>query len=990
MRKNSTPAGELIESIRQRRLAVIVGSGVSRYSDPKDVRLSWRGLIAHGLEFCSLNLDRKQLEQHRATIDRFQASGGALTTRELIESAQAVEAMLGAPTRGDFRHWLGNAFSDTAPVTGELLKELKSVPARRMTLNYDTFLEQAFRARSIPWTDAAAVLDWLRVASPDVLHIHGVWNVPESVVFGESSYARVRRNSTIQQALKTILLSNAVLFVGCGQTFDDPNIGKFMSWAGRFLAKSQYHHFKLDVGPMNEVLEYDTNRSLYSLGYGSTYDELPRYLEYLLTAAKVVRPRRTDALSIKSYGSVRSFVGRSREIVRLRAALAGRTCVAIPVLGPPGVGKTRFVTQVLQSASVERRYITIVRAHCDGLRNIDDLLQRLARELGQLANPSRTALLDHLSKMPTLLLFDNAESFPQPVQVELCALIKDLLGRGNISVIITYRGKSLPAAALEWHEPIELGPLDAVESQTLFLQLAGEKFRKDRHLPELLGKSGGFPLVIRNLALAARKMRDIAELLAEYVSEPSPFIFDDPAGESGVGSAASSFRLALSNPALSDADIGLLSLVSQYPQGLSTTAVTATLGNPGTTSLRELRGAWLLEDILGTDKVTVLPPLRYYLKLERPAPDSLIQAFTAYFTTNCLNEAARVGRHGGAVAAARISAVLDETEVSIRQLSVRHDKKSIGAATTLANYMDFTGFGSVALLIEVADCFAGDPETAPLLERVGDVYLYRNALSQARGCFAKALDLFDKVGNRAGKAKCVKRLGDIEAALGDPTAAIRSLGAARRLYGEVQDENGQARCDRALAVVGCHRLELEAALHLVETARRMFGDDPLGEGNCNNTGGYIQLLQGAASDAEVSFRKAHRLLALLGDSFGMGTALLGIGECALTIGRLEEGLEECQRARSAFRAVGRQLEEAYSILVVGMALQSAQQRLNESDVRYAMDQAEHLEDAEATGLYLRLRSLVAKAHPEVDVLAAHREWEKIGRRDLIRRFGRNE
>lgn len=978
-----TPKDELVDSVRQRRLAVIFGAGVSRQANPKDERLSWRGLISHGIEFCSRNLSTQQIADHSATIERFQARGGALGTEELIQSARAIEAMLGAPKSGDFRRWLATAFADCAPMMNVLLPVLKALPGRRLTLNYDTLLEQAFGARAISWTDKSSLLEWLRVTSPDILHVHGIWSVPDSIVFGDSSYEKAVGDETLQQVLKSILLSHTVVFIGCGPTSEDPNADKFLAWAGQFLFESRYRHFKLDVGEANKVLGYDRSKNLYTIGYGSNYDELPLYVEYLLREGRVPRPGLSDALSISSYRGGRPFVGRARELARLRAVLSKKASLAVPVLGPPGVGKTLFVTRALDSAVVRQRFVTIARVHCDGLGSLQNILQRLASKLGHLAHATRIALLDTLSKMPSLLLFDNAESLAEPVQEQLCELIRDMLRQANASVIVTYRGRYFPSTALDWEQPIELGPLAQADRRRLFLTLAGSRFGNDRSLQEVLLVSGGLPIVLRNLAAAARKMRDLTELVTEYTHQSKSFVSDARVVENGVGSAANSFRLALANPGLSAADKQLLSLVSCYPQGLCTRSIAATLGEPGVKSLRELRGAWLIEDQCEKEKVTTLPPLRYFLRLEEPVSAALIHTFNRYFAENCIREGATVGRAGGAAAAARITAVLDETEMSIRELSAQRDGMAVRAATALAKYMDFTGFGSLDLLAEVADIFPSNPAVAPLLERVGDVYLFRNALGRARSSFLKALELFSRTGDRVGQAKCIRRLGDVAALLGEASESVRSLGKARALYGEVGDLNGQARCDHALSLLKCHRLELDEAMHLADQAHSMFGSDPLCVGSCNNTIGYIQLLAGRISDAEVSFRKGHHLLAPVGDMFGMGISSLGIGECALMLGRLEQGIEECQRARAAFRAVGRQLEEAYSILRIALAMPPADARLNQRDLKYAIDVTAQLEDVEANGLCLRLRSLLGETKPQADIMAA---WSSIGRHDLVMRF----
>lgn len=59
----------------------------------------------------------------------------------------------------------------------------------------------------------------------------------------------------------------------------------------------------------------------------------------------------------------------------------------------------------------------------------------------------------------------------------------------------------------------------------------------------------------------------------------------------------------------------------------------------------------------------------------------------------------------------------------------------------------------------------------------------------------------------------------------------------------------------------------------------------------------------------------------------------------------------------------------------------------DNEIKYALLQVDEIEDVEAKGLFFRLRSLLtATIRPEVDIIASQKEWEKIKRLDLIKRF----
>ena len=79
-----------------------------------------------------------------------------------------------------------------------------------------------------------------------VLHLHGFWRNPESLVFGAGSYERIRSDSHTQAILRAIRTLKTIVFVGCGYGgLSDPNLGRLLKSARVAFSQSQAEHFLL-------------------------------------------------------------------------------------------------------------------------------------------------------------------------------------------------------------------------------------------------------------------------------------------------------------------------------------------------------------------------------------------------------------------------------------------------------------------------------------------------------------------------------------------------------------------------------------------------------------------------------------------------------------------------------------------------------------------------------------------------------------------------
>jgi SIR2-like domain len=74
------------------------------------------------------------------------------------------------------------------------------------------------------------VTAWMRRESQDILHLHGSWNAPPTCILGIRDY-EVTLTDEVRDLIQRDLGSfNRLLFLGCGDTFADPNFSALIKW----------------------------------------------------------------------------------------------------------------------------------------------------------------------------------------------------------------------------------------------------------------------------------------------------------------------------------------------------------------------------------------------------------------------------------------------------------------------------------------------------------------------------------------------------------------------------------------------------------------------------------------------------------------------------------------------------------------------------------------------------------------------------------------
>lgn len=330
------------------RVVIIVGAGVTlgalRGTAHAEVA-SWRGLLLSGLRRCEATrlLAPEEVAGLTAVL-------GGERPDLWITVAEVVARALGGPGGGEFRLWLRETVGSFAPAVREYavlegLAGLARSGALLATVNYDDLLSVATGLPPVSWTDPWRVERVLTGEERGVLHLHGHWATPESVVLGVRSYDEVVRDGHARAVLSTLRMQRVLVFVGHGAGLADPNWGSFLRWTGEVHAGSETRHFRLcREGEIAAVqAEHPSEQRIFAVSYGACHGDLAPFLRQIApvpaaTAAAAVGPVTTQAGpdSVEAQADVdivlRVVVGERwyEQISELsiRRQLAGRTIVA--------------------------------------------------------------------------------------------------------------------------------------------------------------------------------------------------------------------------------------------------------------------------------------------------------------------------------------------------------------------------------------------------------------------------------------------------------------------------------------------------------------------------------------------------------------------------------------------------------------------------------------------------------------------------------------
>lgn len=231
---------DLCEQLARGNVVVIVGAGVAVAATAANEAASWSGLLRCGIRRL------RQRHHHDDAWERERLAqlqqGDAAT---LIALAEEITQGLGGLQGGDFGNWLRETVGALRVEDDALLKALVELRAPLWTTNYDSLLEQATGRPVYTWLQKPKIDRVLRGDDAAIVHLHGHWDLPQTVVLGIASYEQICRDPGAQARLQAVLATKTCLFVGMGEGLSDPNFSALLAWFQTAFADSPYPHYVL-------------------------------------------------------------------------------------------------------------------------------------------------------------------------------------------------------------------------------------------------------------------------------------------------------------------------------------------------------------------------------------------------------------------------------------------------------------------------------------------------------------------------------------------------------------------------------------------------------------------------------------------------------------------------------------------------------------------------------------------------------------------------
>jgi hypothetical protein len=281
-RRESEIQARLRKDLRNKRLAIIVGAGVTLSatadSSGKPLsRVTWTGLIQNGLDFLV----------GEGYVDRL--NHGTKPAYEALQNPD-INGMLDAANilssqlrqHGQFPTWLQSVFGSLDqdvrhPAILEALKKLHDNGAILLTTNYDDILEKYCGLRHIGRSKIEDIVKFRRGDLGGVFHVHGSYHDPQEVVLDTTGYYQIKESDEVQNMLKAFLDDKTILFVGCGSGLEDPNFDGLLKWAAERQKNIPNIHCLLVRDGDSLVC-----KPLLRVRYGPQYQDLAPYLNKLL------------------------------------------------------------------------------------------------------------------------------------------------------------------------------------------------------------------------------------------------------------------------------------------------------------------------------------------------------------------------------------------------------------------------------------------------------------------------------------------------------------------------------------------------------------------------------------------------------------------------------------------------------------------------------------------------------------------------------------
>ena len=284
------------ESIRKQFASndavVFIGSGISSYTTKEGVGgqrgeegvATWKGLLKDGLKKC-LDLQRTTQANYDYYKEKF--SQKDCTTDDYLEAANLILSSFKMEKKAKqvdiYKEWLKDTVGSLVPKNRDLIEYIGKLDCPIFTTNYDNLLEVILDRKPLTWDqyESEGIGDSFANLKKYVVHVHGYFEQPESVVLSQSGYNDILNNEFAQSKLKALMETKTLLFIGFGSGMSDPNFFNLLTWKNRVSVKRSLPIYKIvRLKPdMKVPNEFET---IATIPFGTKDEELVSFIRNLI------------------------------------------------------------------------------------------------------------------------------------------------------------------------------------------------------------------------------------------------------------------------------------------------------------------------------------------------------------------------------------------------------------------------------------------------------------------------------------------------------------------------------------------------------------------------------------------------------------------------------------------------------------------------------------------------------------------------------------
>lgn len=624
------------------------------------------------------------------------------------------------------------------------------------------------------------------------------------------------------------------------------------------------------------------------------------------------------------------FIGREKEIARIRALLADPACRLLTVVGPGGVGKTRLALETaaaLPPTAASGVYFVPLQGIYAAEFVVSAVAEAVNFSLSGHQEPL-TQVLNYLSDKSMLLLLDNFEQLVEPGGPAILSQI--LAAASGITLLVTSR-EALNLQE-EWLYPLQglpvpdtvrtddTGPAGAVQ---LFVARA-RQVRPDfsaadqsEAILQICQLVEGIPLAVE-LAASWTKTLSCAAIAAE-IQRSLDFLVSPlrnmPERHRSIAAVFdTSWQL------LSETEQQIFKRLSVFRGGFRREAAEQVAGATLTTLAALVDKSLLRRE--GNERYQIHELLRQYaqeqLAVQIEAVPQAQQAHCAYYAEflHQRTEAIESGDQVNAVAeiAAELENVRAAWQWAIGQAGLSEIQKMTQTFTVFCHYQS-RYLEAASTFSQTRSCLTAQPATrqtelalADVLVRLGWFHIRLGQFEAAQAALSQSRELFAQLGTapaRHSGADPLPPLSILATIRGDYEEAVQ-LGQAAREANEARNDPQNLAfayyvLTSATLAQGDFAAARQHAQHACDVAQQAGNRWFLAY--CLNEWGNVARAMGDFTEAEQHFQASYRIREAFDDPEGMAVALNHLGELAIRRADFQEAQRRFQQSRAIYQEI---------------------------------------------------------------------------------------